>query len=1342
MKGKVRIALFAMMLMLFAGSLTVYAENFGISQTKATVNIGDTVDLDITGTDKIPRWTSWNVNTVRVNQDGEVTAVRKGKTTVTARVGLFFKKCTVTVVDPTIKMNKKTATIYTGGTSTKTVQLKATPKGASKEVVWSSSNPAVATVDAKGKVTSTSAGKATITATANGESATCIVTVKESSISLNMDALQLGTKGNGSSMKLTPTVVGSKKSVNWTTSDKKVATVSGGKVTGKNSGTATITATANGISASCTVTVIRDSIAISSEKETLYVGESKQLKSNAGKKDVVTWSSSNEAVATVENGKVTAVGAGKATVCVEREGATDTCEVTVKETAISIGEDTIELRTKGTDKTYTLGYEVIGRKSTVNWTTSDKKIATVSKGKVTAKKAGTVTITATANGVSDSVQVVVKDYNPTIKLNQSEYVLYTKKGNTLTLKATVDGPNKKATWNSSDASVATVTAKGKVTALKEGTTLITATTNGITAECLITVRESKVLLETQNIHLEKGQKAELPVDVVGKSQTVKYSTTNKKVATVKNGVITAKNYGDADIKVTANGVTSICHVSVDECVHTFDEGVVTTEPTCTVEGVKTFTCIKCGDTYTETVEKAEHTWKESGRTEATCVNSGTINYICANCPETKQEFTELGEHSFGEWVTVTEATEFTEGLEKQYCANCDAENPRVIPTKEHEHAWVGVTTEPTCTEQGYNTYTCGCGESFVEVFAEALDHDWGEWVTVTEATEETEGLEKRICNRCPEEETQPIPVIGHEHSYAGVITDPTCEEKGYTTYTCECGDSYVDDYTDALDHDWSDWETVTEATEETEGLEKRTCSRCPEEETQPIPKKGHVHNYVEVVTEPTCEEQGYSTFTCACKDSYVTNYVDALGHDMGDWETVTEATEETEGLEKRTCSRCPEEETQPIPKKGHAHNYVEVVTEPTCEEQGYSTFTCSCGDSYVTNYVDATGHNYNTTIVTDPTCEEQGYTTHTCICGDYYVDTYVTHLGHDWGGWFVSKEPTVDEEGEEKNVCKRCTKVETRPIPKHEHSYNAVVTKPTCTEQGYTTHTCTCGDSFVDTYVDATGHNHIAVVTEPTCTEQGYTTYTCICGDSFVDTYVDATGHNHTAVVTEPTCTEQGYTTHTCICGDAYVDTYTDATGHDEGEWVTVKEPELGVAGSKELQCTKCGYAHETEEIEMLLTDGVDSVYYFTVKGDDGVKYQEIAIGHYDEEQAQEMLTLINNYRESINMPIFDMTNDYLLEYTALRAVETSYLWDHERPSKLALKYAENIAYSNITSSGSTASVETIFNKWIESEGHRKNIEANRVNNRTAIKVFYKKTPVIGVEGKFIYQAFWVEIFS
>lgn len=475
-----------------------------------------------------------------------------------------------------------------------------------------------------------------------------------------------------------------------------------------------------------------------------------------------------------------------------------------------------------------------------------------------------------------------------------------------------------------------------------------------------------------------------------------------------------------------------------------------------------------------------------------------------------------------------------------------------------------------------------------------------------------------------------------------------------------------------------------------------------------------MHQYTSAVTtEPTCKQPGITTYTCtSCGHKYIDYIPAALGHDY----------------------------------------VAKVVKEASCDDLGEVLYTCSrCGDSY-TEQLDPLDHVFGEEVVTPPTCEKKGYTTRTCInCGHQIKDNYTDALGHKFGEWETVTEPTEDSMGLMKRQCIRCEETETKMIPAldHVHQYTDTVTAPTCTEKGYTTHTCKCGNSYVDTYTDALGHDYEDEVTAPTCTEKGSTTHTCKrCGYTCTDSETDALGHDYEDVVTEPTCGEQGYTTHTCKrCQDTYVDSYVDPTGaHDDGEWVVAKQPDVGVAGLKELRCTKCGYVLATEEIEMLTTDGVDSVYYIDVQDDDGTLRKEMVVGHYNREEAQEMLKFVNEYRASINQSTLKMTSETMNDYVDMRAAETSYLWDHTRPSGGTTSYAENIAQGNPDIKGETPSVEQIFNAWLASEGHKANLDSNRdIYGLTGISVFYKKCPVYkdGKEtGQYVYTAYWVEIFK
>ena len=158
--------------------------------------------------------------------------------------------------------------------------------------------------------------------------------------------------------------------------------------------------------------------------------------------------------------------------------------------------------------------------------------------------------------------------------------------------------------------------------------------------------------------------------------------------------------------------------------------------------------------------------------------------------------------------------------------------------------------------------------------------------------------------------------VSHTHSYKAVVTAPTCTEKGYTTHTCSCGDSYVDTYTDALGHAWDNGKVTKEPTETETGIMTYTCTRCGGTKTETIPVLPHAHSYKAAVTAPTCTEKGYTTHTCSCGDSYVDTYTDALGHAWDSGKVTKEPTATETGVRTYTCTRCHETKTETIPATG------------------------------------------------------------------------------------------------------------------------------------------------------------------------------------------------------------------------------------------------------------------------------------------------------------------------------------------------------------------------------------------------------------------------------------------
>ncbi|MBP3251303.1 MAG: Ig-like domain-containing protein [Prevotella sp.] len=226
-------------------------------------------------------------------------------------------------------------------------------------------------------------------------------------ISLNKNSTTLTV---GSSETLTATVIpdnATDKSVTWTTSNASVVTVANGTVTAVAPGTATITVTANDgsdVTATCEVTVIQLTTGVSLNKvnATLAVGSTETLTATVYPTDAtdksVTWKTSNEAVATVANGTVTAVAPGTATITVtSSNGSTATCEVTVIQptTGVTLNKTSITLTAGSTERlTATVAPDNATDKG-VTWTTSNANVATVTDGVVYAVNAGTATITVT-----------------------------------------------------------------------------------------------------------------------------------------------------------------------------------------------------------------------------------------------------------------------------------------------------------------------------------------------------------------------------------------------------------------------------------------------------------------------------------------------------------------------------------------------------------------------------------------------------------------------------------------------------------------------------------------------------------------------------------------------------------------------------------------------------------------------------------------------------------------------------------------------------------------------------------------------------------------------------------
>lgn len=530
---------------------------------------------------------------------------------VTLAVSCIKVSSAISVTD--VVLDPKTLTMTEGDCMTIIATI--SPSNATnRNLRWSSSDEMVASV-ADGKVTAHRAGKAVIVVSTEdgGLTANCQVTVNSKAVrveSVNLDRKDLALMV-GESATLTATVFPSNatdKNVRWTSTNTSVVSAMDGKVTALKVGSATITVTTEdgGKTANCQVSVNPkivnvESVSLDRTELTLTEGESTTLTavvfpSNATDRNV-RWSSSDVTVASVVNGKVTALKAGSTIVTVTTEdgGRTASCRVTVKSKVVNV--ESVSLNKSSVaiiaGESVTLVVTVSPSNATnknVSWHSSDESVATVSNGRVTALKAGSAVITVTAEdgGKTAICQVSVKPKIvnvQSVSLNKSSITLT--EGESTTLTAVVspsNATNKNVRWSSSDASVASVV-NGKVTALKAGSSTIKVTTEdgGLTASCQVVVKSKEirvksVSLNRETLALEPWERATLTATVSPSNATNKnvwWSSSDATIVSVDNGRLYARKLGRTTITVTTEDGRhkASCQVVVENIGEGSHEGI-------------------------------------------------------------------------------------------------------------------------------------------------------------------------------------------------------------------------------------------------------------------------------------------------------------------------------------------------------------------------------------------------------------------------------------------------------------------------------------------------------------------------------------------------------------------------------------------------------------------------------------------------------------------------------------------------------------------------------------------------------------------------------------------------
>lgn len=535
-----------------------YGEQVSLTATYCTVVNGvRTTSSDVT---RSATWKSSNSSVASVS-GGTVTGEDGGSATVTATYQGCSDTASISVRDVTtyeVEVTPASAVVNWD----ETVSLRATEHTVvngertssidiTSSAIWSTADGSVATV-LKGVVTGVSGGTVNITAKYGDESDYAVITVRDVTTHEFEVTPSSASIDYGEQVSLTATywtVVNGVRTTQsdvtsyatWKSDDYTVASVSGGTVTGEGGGSATVTATYDGLSDSALITVRNVTtyeLEVTPSTATLYWNETVSLKalyhtlvngSRTTYRDVTSsasWSSGNSSVATVSSGIVTGRSAGSARITASYQGESDYATVTVKDVVtyrLEVTPESATVHSGGTVMfaamyyTVTNGVSDSGRRvsSLATWSVvSGSSYASLSSYTATGLKPGTAVIRASYNGCQDDATLTVTDPVPvSVRISTSGpvYIMVSDEAQTYQLSASVsmsDGSTLTSglTWRSANTSVARVSSSGLVTAEGVGTTTVTASysSGGVTQSDDVTINVSSLEISPKSATIDYG----------------------------------------------------------------------------------------------------------------------------------------------------------------------------------------------------------------------------------------------------------------------------------------------------------------------------------------------------------------------------------------------------------------------------------------------------------------------------------------------------------------------------------------------------------------------------------------------------------------------------------------------------------------------------------------------------------------------------------------------------------------------------------------------------------------------------------------------------------------------
>lgn len=330
----------------------IQVESLKLSSSTLTLSQGETAKLEAgvmpaNATNYSIKWYVGDNTIATVSENGEITALTEGETTIIAKCGIATATCLLNVSSLNIPLKKiefaeKSIEVIVGSSTELSVKL--TPENTTDRISWSSSDESIATVFG-GTIIAKKQGETIITAMGGNQKATIVVKVVEPKVEVT--SLKFAEKNvsieAGESKTLDVEVESNapeKVELTWTSSNDKIATVKNGRVMGVSTGTAQITVSYGEIKDQCTVEVTKKAVIVKSltldkDKATIMENQTLKLKAMVDPEELIKdlkWSSKDENVATVSQyGEVKAIAKGETTITVSVGDKSAECIITVEQ---------------------------------------------------------------------------------------------------------------------------------------------------------------------------------------------------------------------------------------------------------------------------------------------------------------------------------------------------------------------------------------------------------------------------------------------------------------------------------------------------------------------------------------------------------------------------------------------------------------------------------------------------------------------------------------------------------------------------------------------------------------------------------------------------------------------------------------------------------------------------------------------------------------------------------------------------------------------------------------------------------------------------------------------------